>query len=497
MKKNFLKLFMLLCVVSMFTACDDADEPNINIESDIAGTYKGALDIVMNGSKLGTNIPKNISITKAGISSVNLELKDFSFESLNLGTITIQDCALDKYRDRYTFSGNQTLNLTAPIGECPVVVNGTIVGSEVTANLDITVPALNQTVKVTYKGVKLKGGESSEAKITSFTIDSDVLTEQPAIDEATGKITFKVNDAATDEQLKLAPVFTISPKATVYPASGVVQDFSKNKSVVYTVVAENGTVKEYTVSSAGSQNVLKYSFEEWKTTENKDPDWLFEEPSGLASSNTAAVFLEGILGGYFFPITKDGNAAKIVTMDTKGTDMFIAIVPAVTAGTLFTGQFSLDITSPLKSTQFGIPYAKKPLLFKFSYKYTAGPEFYETKVTGSFYPRKVEKVLVQGKVDECSINAYLYEVSSDTETLNGTNINTSSKVIMKAFLADGSSKSAYTTVTIPFEETGNGTYDPSKKYKLAIVCSSSKEGDAYKGAPESTLWINHLEIIGE
>ena len=51
-------------------------------------------------------------------------------------------------------------------------------------------------------------------------------------------ITFKVNDEATEEDLKaLVPVIAVSEKATVTPASGVAQDFSGGKSVVYTVVA--------------------------------------------------------------------------------------------------------------------------------------------------------------------------------------------------------------------------------------------------------------------
>ena len=46
-----------------------------------------------------------------------------------------------------------------------------------------------------------------------------------------GTITFKVNEAATDDDLKaLIPTFNISDKATVSPVSGVAQDFSSNKS---------------------------------------------------------------------------------------------------------------------------------------------------------------------------------------------------------------------------------------------------------------------------
>ena len=42
----------------------------------------------------------------------------------------------------------------------------------------------------------------------------------------------------------LAPNITVSPKATVVPASGVAQDFSGGKVVQYTVTAEDGKTKK-------------------------------------------------------------------------------------------------------------------------------------------------------------------------------------------------------------------------------------------------------------
>lgn len=40
-------------------------------------------------------------------------------------------------------------------------------------------------------------------------------------------------------------------------------------------------------------------------------------------------------------------------------------------------------------------------------------------------------------------------------------------------------------------------YDANKKYKLAIICSSSKDGDKFIGAGGSTLIIDALEVVGE
>ena len=95
---------------------------------------------------------------------------------------------------------------------------------------------------------------------------------------------------------------------------------------------------------------------------------------------------------------------------------------------------------------------------------------------------------------KCSIAAYLFEVSSYDETLDGTNVNTSSKVILKAELTDGTAKSDYQEVTVDFKETGNGSYDATKKYKLAIVCTSSKWGDQFMGADLSSLYVKYLAV---
>lgn len=83
------------------------------------------------------------------------------------------------------------------------------------------------------------------------------------IDEENKTITFKVSEDATPEELKtLAPTITVSDKATVTPGSGVAQNFAGN--VVYTVVAEDGTTNQYTVSIAAKTSVLKFSLKNGK-----------------------------------------------------------------------------------------------------------------------------------------------------------------------------------------------------------------------------------------
>ena len=61
-------------------------------------------------------------------------------------------------------------------------------------------------------------------------------------------------------------------------------------------------------------------------------------------------------------------------------------------------------------------------------------------------------------------------------------------------MTDGTAKSDYQTVIADFKETGNGSYDATKKYKLAIVCTSSKWGDQFMGADLSSLYVKYLAV---
>lgn len=499
MKEKLVCLLMLLCSINLFTACSSDDEPAYPIDQEIAGTYKGALNIELGGNNIGKDLPKNVSLTKATDNKINLELKNFSFGATSLGNIVLSNCEVKKNGNTYMFTSSQTLTTLPPaIGNCPITVNGTVTDGKLNVKLVITVSKLGQVVNVVYDGVRLKGNESSEAKIKSFTFDSPIVTEQPVIDEANGTITFKVSEKATDDELKLTPAITVSDKATITPAASVKQDFSGTNSVVYTVVAEDGTIKEYRVSVAGKQAVLKYSFEEWENV----PGGFFNEydkpqpTSELATSAEGAAMLK-LMGVTDVPVFKSTDkksgtyAIKLVTMDTS--DKANALVPAITSGSLFTGKFvmgDLENDSKLTFTKFGIPYTHKPLAFKGWYKYTPGAKFIDGSDVKNI-------VTVPNKIDECSIQAVLYKISNDNETLTGVDINTSDKRVAVAQLSDGTAKAEYTYFNIPFKYLPGKSYEAGAKYKMAIVCSSSKEGDFFKGAGGSTLILDELEIVSE
>lgn len=511
MKKNlFYYLFAVLCTVALFTACSD-DDDNANVlpvEQDMAGTYAGELEIAVNNTTVAPGIPQKVYISKssAGDNQLKLELKDFTFGQMNLGNIKVDPCAVTDQNGTYAFTGKQTLSLAAPLGSCPVTVSGTIKGNSISINIGVEVAALKQTVNAKFDGTKLTGNESSAAAITGFTFDSEFVTEQPVINEETGVITFKVSDAATDDDLEaLVPTISISEKATISPASGVAQDFSKNKSVTYTVVAEDGTLKTYVVSISGKMAIFSFEKDEWERVimvadDEANPFNYWDLSSnGWSTSNEALYMLKGFLQAvdinapYAVTPTETGykgGAAEVRSTDSKGMWM-MTTVPKVTAGTLFLGTFETDIENTLKSTKFGVMYTEQPMYLKGYYKYQAGETYYKTVVNPE-NPKDVTGEIVEGKVDKGMISAVLYEVEDEKETLDGTNIYDETKITAIAKqICENTSDFKHFELELKYLKE----YDAEKKYKLAIICSSSAEGDKFEGAPGSVLTVDELSVL--
>lgn len=472
--------------------------------------YKGNMDINVSGVPTPA-IEQRVYITKARSSGMNgrdtsmvkLAIKNFAFQGIELGDITLDTIPVQKRGEVFAFKASERkIKLTA-IGEVSANMQGTIVGEKMNLTLDIDASGLK--VNVAFAGQTVV--ENKTAKMEEMTIEGAAVVEQTL---ATSKLTFRVWDNTADAQLSFTPKYKLSEKAVIDSAiihltgqpnvkltadqvSGKAPiDFSGFKSnsdyVKYFLAAEDPNQKSSFLIYMERIQVLNpvYDMKTWVVDEDSSKP----APKGLSTSNLAAAFFPMFGIEVPVPVVESDGAAEITTSRTVSATLPNGMIPGVTAGTLFLGEFKIDISNTLKSTHFGAPYNVKPVNFKFTYKYTPGNTFYKTVTNNSINDTEI----VPNEKDQCSINAYLYEVANYDETLDGTNINTSKKVIMKASLEDGSAKDTYQDMTVAFKETGNGTFDPAKKYKLAIVCSSSKRGDEFMGADGSKLWVKHLEV---
>ena len=462
MKKNLFYLFALVCSLSLFTACSDDDEPKTPeepgveekdiatiIKENIAGDYKGELSVTVSGIPMGT-VNQKISVDQstANQEAIDLSISDFSFIGMSLGDINLNNCAITPEEDgTYTFPGTTTIEVQ--------VIPGTVLTADV--------------------------------------------------------------DAEGTDATALVPTLTVSEGATITPASGEAQDFSNGKAVTYTVVSEDyGVTKEYKVSISAEQSSMVFDLNEWEAVvfnpevENNAYETYYQPlPRDiLATPNEGATLLnmpveegagDDVARPIGYPVVAEeegyeGQAAKLITRDARKS--LGAIMGAfITAGSLYTGEFaysmSTAMSAPLTMTHFGIIYDKKPVTFKGVYKYTPGAPFIRT--TGTGFTATSEET---DEIDECAIQAVLYTVTSEDETLDGTNIDSDdARIVARARLEDGSAKEEWTPFELEFNWTGE--YDPNKTYKLAIVCSASKEGANFNGAVNSTLIVDNLEIVGE
>ena len=474
------------------------DNPDITypIDEQLAGEYKGLLNITLGGEPVGSDIARNITVAKVDDETVSLTLEDFSFMGIELGTIKVDSCRIvgsDIPEYDYTLSGEQTLTLNV-IGEQHVTVDGGFADN--TISLTISIDFNGTPVDVTFDGTKLTGNESSEALITSFTFDASNSANAAVFgttldqDNRTVSVSMNPDTAGAWDLTALVPTIEVSQGATVTPASGSAIDLSNGKSVTFTVVAENGTENTYTVSASGS--IYFYDFETWEAGTMYD-DIL--NPAGWATCNDAVALIKnmGALGGITYtgeyPVRPtdegvEGKGAIIESVYTTGGSILGQKIPAVTSGTIFLGNFNAfaALTNPMATTEFGILFEDKPLTVTGWLKYTPGEDFYD------------ENGDIIDQQDLGTVNAVLYEVSSEDETLNGENIYTS-----EAICATGSFETAGAADFTEFSFDLNYVkdYDPAKTYKLAVIFAASKEGNAYRAASGSIMVVDNVTIICE
>ncbi len=322
------------------------------------------------------------------------------------------------------------------------------------------------------------------------------------------KFTVKRNTDLTH----MSPIFRLTEGATITPANGSEQDFSKGP-VTYTVKSQDGNwTREYQVSFAYPPIVyeeMKYDFDTYFLNETKPVHryyvWSDKNDDGTLANNWAT----GNPGFNMsrpsykpdqYPTTPvaegyDGACVKLTTSDTGEFGMMqpVGKKMPIAAGNLFLGKFDATqaLKDAMKATQFGIPVSFRPVRFSGYYKYQRGDVFTDR-----------EKNAVEGRKDYGTIYAVFYD-NHDSEgnaiTLYGDNVQTSQQIVALAKLADIDDTPEWTHFDIEFDY--RQTVDAQKLlnmgYSLAIVCSSSVDGGSFMGAIGSTLWVDKFRITCE
>ncbi len=302
----------------------------------------------------------------------------------------------------------------------------------------------------------------------------------------------------------LAPTFELTPGATIEPASGSTQNFTE--PVFYTVTSEDGQWKRtyaVTIYNAVRDDIpTAYEFETARFIATNGTNGyyeLYEEVDGYATLTWAsgnqgfALAVPGAAADeYPTSISSDGYTGKCAKLVTRATGSLGQMVNMpIASGNLFIGSFTLvdALNDALAATKFGTTFYYKPVRVTGYYKYKAGDEFYDD---GGYINKK----------DIFNIYGLFYEKTADVQAMDGYLVNNNyehENMVALAIIDNAKETDVWTRFEIDFDYARYGkTVDAAKlengEYGLGLVFASSINGDTFRGAPGSTLYIDHVEI---
>ena len=223
-----------------------------------------------------------------------------------------------------------------------------------------------------------------------------------------------------------------------------------------------------------------------------------------SASNAGYIFLAVDKSAEAYPVYFENIPAsdrKSLKLETKSGTRIFGMGSYVVPGSIYNGKLSMNklIASPLEATLFGTEYILMPFKLSASVKYKPGVQM----ING------IDNKELDIK-DKGSIVAVFYEIDpslikngDDTGTyLTGSNLHTDPRVIAKAVCEVGDTEDGdWVKVSAPFKVVNREAWKTldfkTKKYRLALVLSSSFKGDQFWGAVGSTLLVDRLEIKGE
>ncbi|MCK5171076.1 MAG: PCMD domain-containing protein [Bacteroidales bacterium] len=329
--------------------------------------------------------------------------------------------------------------------------------------------------------------ESSNADILEITVNSisndDLIYESAYIDTENNKVFIFINNDLLDFAFPITrnADIKLSSSAKTSSISNNELNFSNpNEVKMLEVEAEDGTVKNWYIYLVHHQ-IQNSDFEHWFDNMGMDGGNYQEIGSSLVTSVWATANIGTSMYKVYCtqPLTDGSNTfAEITTGETTQLP--------ITAGTLFTGVFSLagaiaNPTDPEQATIFGTPFIFRPTALKFKFKYQAGENYIQatlidpSSIFGGFTIENIE-----GE-DQCTIYAFL-------EIRNGDQVTEIARTEMDSGTTDDILTE--TLMTFNYTSSENPTH-------ITIVFSSSTDGALWKGAVGSSLVIDDLELIYE
>jgi len=316
-------------------------------------------------------------------------------------------------------------------------------------------------------------------------------------------ITFAVRGDAN--VTSLAPVFTLSPGASIEPANGSSHDFSQG-AVHYTVTSQDGKwQRHYRVNVVPTMitvaDTLRFDFEhyELETATQRYYMWHNVLPDGSlgndwATANAGYRISMGSAQPMDYPTTPllngyDGAGVCLTTCDTGPFGRMAN--KRLAAGNMFLGTFDIRIamSDHLHATRFGIPFTSRPETFTGYYTFEPGATVQDFNGNP-----------IAGRTDSASVYAVFYrnhDSRGNEVALYGDNVLSSDLLVAVAKMEYVAPTTQWTPWNVKFEyrEEIDEQLLANRGYSLAIVFSSSASGGDFIGAIGSRLCVDKVRLI--
>ena len=318
-------------------------------------------------------------------------------------------------------------------------------------------------------------------------------------------ITFSVRHSHEADLSTLQPRFILTPGATITPTGGTV-DARQGGRRHYRVTSENQLWhRDYTVAFVPVvrtvNDTVAYDFEHFELEPREGKYYIWHNPredgtlaNDWANGNPGFRLSMGSARAEEYPSAPlaQGRSGYGLQLTTRSTGPFGVLArKRLAAGNFFLGAFDVTnaLSDALRATSFGVPFDREPLALTGFYKYQPGPVYQDKNGQP-----------IEGRTDQAAIYAVLYRNHDDqgrSLSLHGDDVKTSPQIVAIADMGTVPPTAEWTAFRLDFDYRQAIDYDllTNRSYSLAIVFSSSNEGDQFEGAVGSQLCIDQVRVV--
>lgn len=154
MKKTVFALIAIAALGLVSCQKTGTTDPELTPAEKVEGIYSGNMVISL-GDNPSEPLAQDIKVSANGDAAIDLEISNFSFSGIELGTIALEDCPLTENAENGSIivSADKTVELDI-VGKCEISLAGSFAGETAKLELEIVPGSFPLKVGVTFEGDK-------------------------------------------------------------------------------------------------------------------------------------------------------------------------------------------------------------------------------------------------------------------------------------------------------------------------------------------------------